>query len=391
MASGKKVFTKAGEYLAEFLLTNENKKEDSSLIETMNKINSTDYSGPSKDYLDSFSINKEQLIEYFKAQLFKELNFYNITDGTKEILVQEATQKLFNELKYLEVLTQAQFEALSEMTTERIAHLFKELGSQRRKFTIFFQQLAKEIADLMYKPLDYFIGGESDKTRIYYRFDAGQLLVSNGQGNAAGNFREVFKVNSVVNGTSYSLGDTIVFGGTEANSPFTKIRFTKEITADKNIVMAAGAELIGTAVKARYADLAEYYTSNIEYSSGTLVQIDTKNEDFQVSVYDPSDNIGCFGVVSYKPGFILNHTLESEYPIIPIVLTGQTPVDIIGECGKGDYIYPSPYFKDIGKAIAIKPEERINFEGNWPLLKCIGQALETDYNSETKRVNCRIF
>src|SRR5574344_63250 len=102
MASGKKVFTKAGEYLAEFLLTNENKKEDSSLIETLNKINSTDYSGPSKDYLDSFSINKEQLIEYFKAQLFKELNFYNITDGTKEILVQEATQKLFNELKYLE-------------------------------------------------------------------------------------------------------------------------------------------------------------------------------------------------------------------------------------------------------------------------------------------------
>lgn len=392
MASGKKVFTKAGEYLAEFLLTQENKKEDKSLIETLDKINSTSYSGPTKDYMDSFSINKEQLIEYFKAQLLKELNFYNITDGTKEILIQEATQKLFNDVKYLDVLTQAQFEALSEMTTERLAHIFQELGLQRRKFTRFFQQLAQEIANLMYKPLDYFIGGENDKTRIYYRFDAGQLLVSNGQGNAAGNFREIFKVNSIVNGTSYSLGDTIVIGGTEANSPFTKLRFTKEIHADKNIVMGNGAELIGTALKARYADLAEFYTANVQYPAGTLLQMEIDNKkEYQLTIYDPSTSVGCFGVVSYKPGFILNHALESEFPIVPIVMTGQTPVDIVGRCRKGDYIYPSPTFVDIGKAVAVKPEDRYQFESKWPMLKCIGQALETDNYDESKKVNCRIF
>lgn len=395
MSAGKKVFTKAGEYLAEFLLTNEKRKEDVNLLETIDKLNSTSYSGPTQAYMESFDISKEQLIEFFKSELNKELNFLRITDGTKEIILQEAVQKTFNEVKYLDTLTQAQFEALSEMFCERLAKIFETLGLHNRKFTRFFQQLATDLANLMYKPMDYFIGGENDKTRLYYRFDSAQLLISNGSGNSAGNFKEIFKVTSKVVGTKEELGDTIIIGGTEVDSPFKKIQFMKEIISGENITLTGDAELIGTALRARYADLAELYTSNNPYEPGTLVQISIDNykdlDGYQLTIYDPSTSVGCFGIVSHKPGFILNHTLESNWSVIPIVLTGQSPVNISNQCIKGDYIYPSPFFVDSGCAIAIAPDKRLEFERNYPLLKCLGQALDSDSTDGIKKVNCRIF
>ena len=394
MSAGKKVFTKAGEYLAEFLLTNEKRKEDVVLLETIDKLNSTSYSGATQAYNDSFTIDKEQLQEFFKNELLKELSLLRITDGTKDIILQEALQKTFNEVKYIDTLTRAHFEAIAEMVCERIAEIFHELGTHNRKFTRSFQQLAAEIAALYQKPLDYFVGGTDDKSRLYYRFDSAQLLISNAKGNSAGNFKELFKVTSKVVGTAEELGDEIVFGGTEADSPFKKIRFTKEITTDKNITLTGDAELIGTAMKARYADLAELYTSDTPYEPGTLVQINPSNkdsEDWQLTIYNPQMDIGYFGVVSHKPGFILNHKLESEHSVIPIVMSGQTPVNVSNKCFKGDYIYPSPYYSDFGCAVAIEPIKRLNFEKDYPLLKCIGQVLDTDSTEGIKKVNCRIY
>lgn len=390
MSAGKKVFTKAGEYLAEFLLKNENKKEDTSLKEVIDTLNSTNYSGPSKNFLDSFMITREQLIEYFKNELIKELNFTKITDGTKEIILQEAVQKLFNELKYIDVLTQAQFETLAELVTERMAAIFRELGLQSRKFTRNFHQLSTDIANLEKKPLDYFLGGENDKDRIYYRFSGAQLLVSNGLGNKADNFREVFRVKSIVSGVSQTLGDEISIGGTEVTSPFKKITFTKEVVATKNITMTNGAELIGTAMRARYADLAEWYSSNMEYDAGTLVQVESNPDcNFDLVIYDPNDEIGCFGIVSDKPGYILNENLETEYSKILIALNGQTPVKIDGSCYKGDLIYPSP--TKIGMATAVKPKNKKEFENNNPITRCLGVCLETNPTDGIALVNCRIW
>lgn len=394
MSAGKKVFTKAGEYLAEFLLTNETKKEDTQLLLTIDTINSTGYSGPTQIYMDSFKITREQLIEYFKNQLLKELSFTKITDGTKELIIQEAVQKLFNELKYLDTLNQAQFEALVEMVTDRLAEIYKNLGLQNRKFTMNFKDLSNQINELRYKPLDYFRGGEADKARLYYRFDGKTLLVSDGAGNASGNFNEVFSVSSVVSGGTQTIGDTITIGGTEPNSPFEKIRFTKEIYCEDTINMLNGAELNGTALRARYADLAEMYTANNQYPAGTLLEINISEDlsnDYQLTIYDPNNQTGCFGVVTHKPGFVLNSYLESTWSVVGIALTGQTPVNIANDCNKGDLIYPSPYQKDIGMAIAIKPENKSNFESTWPNLKCIGQALDTDHVNGPKKVNCRIW
>lgn len=388
MSAGKKVFTHVGESLAEFLLQLQNSPETDSLKLIADKLNNLSYTNPITNLDNLDNMTKQEIITYFKNELFKELNFYKVTDGFKEITLQEAIQNVFNNLKHLETLSEAQFQALAELTTERLANLFFQVGSQNRKFTINFQQLAKQIADLVYKPLDYFAGGEEDRDRIYYRFSADQLLVSDGTGNKINNFKEVFRVNAIVDKGKMILGEDIVVGGTELDSPFKKVKFVKEINATRNIILTNGAELYGTAVKARYADLAEWYSSNIEYDSGTLVQIE-QNQDFELVVYDPSSEMGCFGIVSENPGLVLNEKLETDYCRIPIVLNGQSPVKIDGICKKGDYIYPS--LKEIGMATAISPKNKRDFENKNPLARCLGICLENNLINTPVKANCRIW
>lgn len=388
MSAGKKVFVHVGEKLAEFLLKSQNNPEMDELSKISGILNNTLYSGPTSAYLNLDSMSKKEIITYFKNELFKELNFYKVTDGFKEMTFQEAIQNIFNNLNYLESLNEAQFQSLAELVTERLSNLFFQVGSQNRKFTINFQQLSKLIADLVYKPLDYFAGGEEDRDRIYYRFSADQLLVSDGTGNKINNFKEVFRVNSIVNNGKMTLGEDIVIGGTELDSPFKKVKFVKEINATRNIIMTNGAELLGTAVKARYADLAEWYSSNLEYEPGTLVQIEP-DQEFELVVYDPYSDIGCFGIVSKDPGFVLNEKISTEYCKIPIVLTGQSPVKIDGICKKGDYIYPS--LKEIGMATAVPPKEKREFELNNPLTRCLGICLESNNINVPVLANCRIW
>lgn len=83
----------------------------------------------------------------------------------------------------------------------------------------------------------------------------------------------------------------------------------------------------GTALKAKWADLAEYYESDANYPRGTLVKF---GGDKEITIADDVVN----AVISTAPALSLN----SECDGLPIALVGRVPVRVIGKCHKFDYL-----------------------------------------------------
>ena len=84
------------------------------------------------------------------------------------------------------------------------------------------------------------------------------------------------------------------------------------------------AVFTGTATKAKYADIAEYYEADKNYSPGTLLMIGGEKEVTKFKF-----NQGPFiGVVSEKPGFILNSDKEKFKNWVLIALRGRVKVKL---------------------------------------------------------------
>ena len=99
--------------------------------------------------------------------------------------------------------------------------------------------------------------------------------------------------------------------------------------ADGNIVANL---FVGTATSARYADLAEKYTTETELPAGTAVSVCT-HEDHEVEPASASNH--CIGVVSTDPAYMMNSEAEGQY----IGLKGRLPVRVKGAVRKGDVVY----------------------------------------------------
>lgn len=85
----------------------------------------------------------------------------------------------------------------------------------------------------------------------------------------------------------------------------------------------------GTALRAKYADLAEKYSTDIEYPCGTVLQINTIGSS-ELSIF----NGGTYaGVVSTAPAVKMNSTINGQY----VALKGRVPVRCKGVVQKGMY------------------------------------------------------
>lgn len=400
--SGKKVFTHAGEKLAEFLISKKNKdiisNNFNTIFETVNDVQPT----VEQEFIKVSNMSKEEIVSFFTEQIELFLNNLNITNGEKEVHLLDITQELFNSFKYQEITSLAQFEALNSFLGTKLADIVKTIGSLNRSYQVANNKINKTIAELVYKPLEYFQGGQQDKHKIYYRFNGATLMVSNGVANAQ-KFSEVFRVESVPNAdqstdnpASSVLGDSIIVG---IDEQFKNIELSKP-TKVKGDLTLEGGELLGTAIKSRYGDIAEYYSADKEYSAGTLLMVNVES-DLESTINNNTAPL--IGVVSYKPGFILNeelkddYTLEdSEFPeyhndnlsynkskcILPIVLTGKTPTKMHslpfaqGKINKGDILFPSSEIQ--GVAVAVPFEDSYKFEID-NKRKPIGIVLSSSY------------
>lgn len=90
--------------------------------------------------------------------------------------------------------------------------------------------------------------------------------------------------------------------------------------------------LSGNATTANYADLAEKYTTDVEYAPGTVVMVGGDEEVTAVTGPD----CWVLGVISTNPAHLMNAAANGQ----PIALTGRVPVKLNVAVKKGDAIYP---------------------------------------------------
>ena len=109
---------------------------------------------------------------------------------------------------------------------------------------------------------------------------------------------------------------------------FHNARFLGQTTFDK--------EINGTALRTRWADLAEYKESDREYEPGTLVMF---GGECEITI---SDGKTCHAIVTTKPGLVLNSQDKGDgKTVVGIALTGTVPVKVIGNVRKFDKLVPS--------------------------------------------------
>ena len=93
----------------------------------------------------------------------------------------------------------------------------------------------------------------------------------------------------------------------------------------------------GVATEAKYADLAEKYTADSDYESGTVVVFGGEKE---VTVTDKKGDRRIAGVVSTNPAYLMNSDLIDD--AVAIALQGRVPCKVLGRVGRGDMLVSSP-------------------------------------------------
>ena len=121
----------------------------------------------------------------------------------------------------------------------------------------------------------------------------------------------------------------------------------------------------GTATSARYADLAEKYTTAEELPAGTAVAV-LYSDDAEVGPANASNH--CIGVVSTDPAYMMNSDIDGQY----IGLKGRLPVRVKGAVKKGDAVYAMA--DGVCTTIATTA--------------LVGVALETSQDTSEKLIEC---
>jgi len=121
----------------------------------------------------------------------------------------------------------------------------------------------------------------------------------------------------------------------------------------------------GVATSARYADLAEKYTTDKEYPVGTVMQ---------VSSHTDHETEACalgkmaIGVISEKPAYLMNAESAGQ----AVALKGRVPVRVVGPVKKGQAVYA--WSDGVASTMATS--------------SIVGIALETNSHDSEKLVEC---
>ena len=127
------------------------------------------------------------------------------------------------------------------------------------------------------------------------------------------------------------------------------------------------AVIYGTSTSARYADLAEKYTTDQEYEPGTVIVVASAGDAEGTASYTTGQRV--LGVVSTNPAFIMNDELDGQ----AIALRGRVPVKVIGPIRKGQPLICNQdgkgIYGDTNNSFAISLET--NEEHSVKLVECV--------------------
>jgi hypothetical protein len=102
-------------------------------------------------------------------------------------------------------------------------------------------------------------------------------------------------------------------------------------TITGNWTLSAGSRL-----QATYADLAEYYSADVEYEPGTVLIFGGTAEVTTTTIGNDSR---VAGVVTTNPAYVMNSELQGVRACV--ALQGRVPVKVLGIIKKGDLITTS--------------------------------------------------
>jgi hypothetical protein len=114
-------------------------------------------------------------------------------------------------------------------------------------------------------------------------------------------------------------------GGALANGQF---EGQWSFTAGSSLTLPAGT-------RSYYADIAERYTSDQQYESGTVVMFGGEQE---VTIANIPATTKVAGIITTKPAQVLNSELENS---VAIALVGRVPCKVTGVISKGDMLVVS--------------------------------------------------
>jgi trimeric autotransporter adhesin len=143
---------------------------------------------------------------------------------------------------------------------------------------------------------------------------------------------------------------------------------TANATANIGSAALSYNTIFAKATSAQYADLAEMYCADLEYTPGTVLEFGG-NEEVTATTQSHSTRVA--GIVSTNPSYLMNSTLKCVNAV-QVALVGRVPCHVIGTIAKGDRLVASST-----SGVAIRLDMTQYQPG------CIiGKALEA-YNSET--------
>lgn len=115
--------------------------------------------------------------------------------------------------------------------------------------------------------------------------------------------------------------------------------FTSNVVPGANLTYNIGSptlwwnNIYGVSIQAKYADLAERFRADAEYSPGTVVELGGP-EEITAAAEELSEDV--FGVISTKAAYLMNAGAGDDSTHPPVAVQGRVPVKVIGKIRKGD-------------------------------------------------------
>lgn len=240
--------------------------------------------------------------------------------------------------------------------------------------------------------------GDSDDLKIYVE-NGSQGVIENGTGNNSiikfkvtnptGDIVHVATINSI--GLIPAQDNTFDIGTTTLRwKDVHAVRFVGQATTSQTLLEGSNQRIAsrgaiadtvavrtatgnltanlfeGTATAARYADLAEKYTTDQEYPVGTVMAV-CEHGDHETEAA-PAGSIA-IGVISENPAIMMNSEADGQY----IGLKGRVPVRVVGSVKKGQAVYV------YGNGVACTDHTGASM---------VGIALETSIEEDEKLIEC---
>ncbi len=157
-------------------------------------------------------------------------------------------------------------------------------------------------------------------------------------GSETQRYNNVYAANIIADSVTYSSANV-----SNSNSAVLTVNTILPLAANiSNIGTSASwfntvyaSRLTGVSMTARYADLAEKYLSDADYTVGTVTVF---GGDAEITTTNFYADVRVAGVVSENPAYLMN----TDSSGLPIALRGKVPVRVIGSVKKGDLLVTAP-------------------------------------------------